>query len=52
MTEALADPVVKQKFAEVGFELLANTPEQFTAYQASESARWKKLIETRKIAAD
>ena len=52
MTEALADPVVKQKFAEVGFELVANTPEQFTAYQASESARWKKLIETRKIAAD
>ena len=52
LTEALADPVVKQKFAEVGFELLANTPEQFTAYQASESARWKKLIETRKIAAD
>ena len=35
-----------------GFELVANTPEQFTAYQASESARWKKLIETRKIAAD
>ena len=52
LTEALADPVVKQKFAEVGFELVANTPEQFTAYQASESARWKKLIETRKIAAD
>ena len=52
LTEALADPVVKQKFAEVGFELVANTPEQYTAYQASESARWKKLIETRKIAAD
>ena len=52
LTEALAAPVVKQKFAEVGFELVANTPEQFTAYQASESARWKKLIETRKIAAD
>ena len=52
LTEALADPVVKQKFAEVGFELVANTPEQFTAYQASEAARWKKLIETRKIAVD
>ena len=52
LTEALADPVVKQKFAEVGFELVANTPEQFTAYQASEAARWKKLIGTRKIAAD
>ena len=38
LTEALADPVVKQKFAEVGFELVANTPEQFTAYQASDKA--------------
>lgn len=52
LMEALADPVVKQKFVDVGFELVANTPEQFAAYQASESARWKKLIETRKIAAD
>ncbi len=52
LAEALADPVVKQKFVDVGFELVVNTPEQFTAYQASESARWKKLIETRKIAAD
>ncbi|BDT70107.1 hypothetical protein os1_42990 [Comamonadaceae bacterium OS-1] len=52
LVEALADPVVKQKFIDVGFELVVNTPEQFTAYQASESARWKKLIETRKIAAD
>ena len=50
--EALADPAVKQKFVDVGFELLANTLEQFVAYQTSESARWKKLIEARKIAAD
>jgi tripartite-type tricarboxylate transporter receptor subunit TctC len=52
LMEALADPVVKQKFVDVGFELVANTPEQFVAYQASESARWKKLIDARKISAD
>mgnify|MGYP006179351841 CR=1 FL=1 len=29
-----------------------STPEQFAAFQASESARWKQLIETRTITAD
>ena len=52
LMDALADPAVKQKFAEVGFEMVANTAEQFAAYQASDAARWKKLIETRKIAVD
>jgi tripartite-type tricarboxylate transporter receptor subunit TctC len=49
---ALNDPQVKPKLLELGFEIVANTPEQFTAYQAAEFARWKKLIETRKITAD
>ncbi|WP_341889881.1 tripartite tricarboxylate transporter substrate binding protein [Variovorax sp. YR752] len=49
---ALNDPGVKPKLLEVGFEIVANTPEQFAAFQASESARWKQLIETRKITAD
>jgi hypothetical protein len=33
-------------------QVLSNTPEQFTAFQAVEFARWKKLIEARKISAD
>ena len=49
---ALNDPAVKPKLLEVGFEIVANTPEQFSAFQAAESARWKQLIETRKITAD
>ncbi len=48
----LNDPAVKPKLLELGFEIVGNTPEQFTAYQAAEFARWKKLIETRKISAD
>ncbi|MFZ2989056.1 Bug family tripartite tricarboxylate transporter substrate binding protein [Ideonella sp.] len=48
----LADPAVKTKLLELGFEIVGNTPEQFTAYQASEFARWKKVIEAGKITAD
>ena len=48
----LNDPQVKPKLLELGFEIVANTPEQFTAFQAAEFARWKKLIETRNIKAD
>ncbi|WP_423200509.1 Extra-cytoplasmic solute receptor [Cupriavidus sp. H19C3] len=49
---ALNDPSVKPRLLEVGFEIVANTPEQFTAFQASEYARWKKVIEVGKISAD
>lgn len=50
--DALNDPAIKPKLLELGFEVVANTPEQFTAFQASEFARWKKLIEARNIKAD
>lgn len=49
---ALNDPAVKPKLLDVGFEIVANTPEQFTAFQAAEYARWKKVIEVGKITAD
>jgi tripartite-type tricarboxylate transporter receptor subunit TctC len=49
---ALNDPQVKPKLLELGFEIVANTPEQFTAFQAAEFARWKKVIEVGKITAD
>ncbi len=49
---ALNDPQIKPKLLELGFEIVASTPEQFTAYQAAEFARWKKLIESRNIKAD
>jgi tripartite-type tricarboxylate transporter receptor subunit TctC len=48
----LNDPQVKTKLLDLGFEIVANTPEQFTAYQAAEFARWKKLIDSRNIKAD
>lgn len=48
----LNDPQIKARLLDLGFEIVANTPEQFTAFQAAEFERWKKLIETRKITAD
>ena len=44
--------VPEQPQLDLGFEIVANTPEQFTAYQAAEFARWKKLIQSRDIKAD
>jgi tripartite-type tricarboxylate transporter receptor subunit TctC len=43
---------VRPRLLELGFEIVASTPEQFTAYQAAEFARWKRLIESRNIKAD
>ncbi len=48
----LNDAATKAKLTEIGFEIVANTPEQFAAFQAKENSRWKQLIEARKITAD
>jgi tripartite-type tricarboxylate transporter receptor subunit TctC len=52
LVAALNDEAVKAKLVAQGFEIVANTPEQFAAFQAAEYARWKNLIESRKISAD
>jgi tripartite-type tricarboxylate transporter receptor subunit TctC len=52
LVAALNDDSVKPKLLGLGFEIVANTPEQFTAFQAAEFARWKQVIEVGKITAD
>ena len=52
LVAGLNDPAIKPKLLELGFEIVGNTPAQFTAFQASEFARWKKVIEVGKITAD
>ena len=52
IVSALNDPSVKDKLVAIGFEIVANSPQEFTAFQASEFARWKKVIEVGKITAD
>ena len=52
LVAGLNAPDVKPKLLELGFEIVGNTPEEFAAFQATEYARWKKVIETGKITAD
>lgn len=49
---SLNDPTVKPKLLELGFEVVGNTPADFTKFQAEEYARWKKVIEVGKITAN
>jgi tripartite-type tricarboxylate transporter receptor subunit TctC len=48
----VADPAIRARLLDLGFEIVANTPEQFAAFQAAEYARWQKLIASRNIKAD
>ena len=52
LVAGLNDPAIKPKLLDLGFEIVGNTPEQFTAFQQKEYARWKQLIEARKITAN
>ncbi|WP_233575682.1 Bug family tripartite tricarboxylate transporter substrate binding protein [Noviherbaspirillum saxi] len=49
---ALNDPEIKKRLVEQGFEIVANTPEEFSRFQAKELARWKQVIEVGKIVVD
>jgi len=52
MVSVLNDPSVRKKLTDVGFEIVAGTPDQFARFQAAEFARWKKVIDTGHITAD
>jgi tripartite-type tricarboxylate transporter receptor subunit TctC len=52
LVAALNDPSVKPRLLDLGFEIVGNTPEQFTAFQAAEFARWQRVIEVGKITAE
>jgi len=49
---AMQDPDMKKRMLDQGLEIVASTPEEFTAFQLREWARWKTLIDTRRITAD
>ena len=46
---ALNEPKMREKLAESGFEVVANTPEQFAQFENQELRRWKTVIEQGKI---
>jgi tripartite-type tricarboxylate transporter receptor subunit TctC len=52
MVKALTDPELNKSLTEQGFEVVGNTPEQFSQFLNQELARWKTVIETGKITID
>ncbi|MDR2112357.1 MAG: tripartite tricarboxylate transporter substrate binding protein [Candidatus Accumulibacter sp.] len=45
MMSALKDPEMSKKLTDLGYDVSATTPEQFTEFLDAELARWKKVIE-------
>ena len=50
--DAIRDPAIAKRFTDQGLEIVGSTPAETTAFQARENARWKNLIQTRKITID
>lgn len=44
LRDTLREPGVTQTLQGLGFEVVANTPDEFAAFQKAEVARWKKVI--------
>ncbi len=49
LSAALADNEVKDRFARLGAEAIGSTPAAFAALAQDERAKWKRIIEQRKI---
>ncbi len=52
VVRALAQPQVRQRFAEAGLEVVGSTPEQARAKVERESVRWKRVIDEARIRID
>lgn len=50
LNAALSDPATRAKFNELGFEVVADTPEEFARFQAAEEARWREVVKAGDIA--
>ena len=52
MMFTLKDPDVAKKLTDPGFEIVASSPQEFSAFLNQELARWKTVIEVGKITLD
>src|SRR3954447_15572665 len=52
MIRILTSPEIKERFAKNGVDVVAGTPEQFSALLKSEVARWAKVVNDAHIKAD
>jgi tripartite-type tricarboxylate transporter receptor subunit TctC len=50
--KVMADPAIKLRLSESGFEPQTSTPEQFATYMKSEIAKWAKVIRDSNISLD
>ncbi len=49
---ALRAPQTATRLADLGFEVVANSPEEFAAFQQAEIARWKRVVAQGRITAE
>lgn len=52
LNQALQDAEVKDRLARLGIEPAGGTPQQFAAMTTADRAKWKKIIDERKLVAD
>lgn len=52
MVKTLKDPEVSKKLTDLGFEVVASTPQEFSVFLGQEMARWKQVIEAGRITLD
>lgn len=52
LVAALTAPDVKERFSTQGFDVVANTPEQFSAFQRAEIERWSKVVKSKGVTPD
>jgi len=52
LVKVMGDPEIKERFAGMGVQALATTPDEFKTYLISENNRYAKLISDNKIKAD
>jgi tripartite-type tricarboxylate transporter receptor subunit TctC len=52
IAKALAQPDVKERFAALGFQPVANTPEEYAAYIRAEIPKWGKVVSAASIRID
>lgn len=52
LVKVMADPDVKQKFADLGVDAVSSTPEEFATFMRGESAKYARLIKEANIKVD
>jgi tripartite-type tricarboxylate transporter receptor subunit TctC len=52
VTEALRHPEVRPQLERIGFDVVANSPDEYGAFQRAEIARWREVIQRAGIKAE